>query len=113
MHEYSIVQALIDRIEAEAAMRHARAVHRVSVRIGEIAGVEVELLRTAYDMVREGTICRAAPLDITTVAPKWECGACRAPVAAGGWLTCAICGKPARLIEGDEILLERLELEVA
>ena len=112
MHEYSIVQALMDRIEAEAAAHHARAVHRVVVRIGEAAGIEVELLRTAYEMVCEGTICGDAPLEITTVVQKWECSACGAPVAAGGWRTCTACGKPARLVEGDEILLERLELEV-
>ena len=62
MHEYSIVQALLERVEAEAAARGAVAVERVVVQIGELSGVEIELLATAYDTFRERTICERAPL---------------------------------------------------
>ena len=47
MHEYSIVQALFDQIQAAVRARGAISVRRVKVQIGEIAGVDVELLRTA------------------------------------------------------------------
>jgi Zn finger protein HypA/HybF involved in hydrogenase expression len=33
-------------------------------------------------------------------------------VPAGGPLRCPACGAPARLVSGDDILLERLDLEV-
>jgi hydrogenase nickel incorporation protein HypA/HybF len=112
MHEYSIVQALMDRIEAEARARQARAVRRVQVRIGELAGVEIALLRTAYDLCREGTICDTASLDVTTSPAAWTCSRCQTPLAVGSRLTCPSCGSPGRLESGDEILLERLELEV-
>ena len=55
MHEYSIVQALLERVAAEARARRATSVHRLTIRIGELSGVEPELLATAYATFRERT----------------------------------------------------------
>lgn len=112
MHEYSVARALIDRVSEEAVARGAVRVERVTVRIGELAGIEVGLLRTAYAIVREHTACSEAPLDIVEVGVKWECRECGRSIAAGGPLRCPGCGGAAALMQGDEILLERIELEV-
>jgi hydrogenase nickel incorporation protein HypA/HybF len=112
MHEYSLMTALMDRVEAEAAAHRALAVHRVRVRIGELSGVEPELLESAFAIVRAGTICEAAALDIERVAARWVCSACRRPLPAGERLQCPACGAPAALAAGDEILLGQIELEV-
>ena len=48
MHEYSIVAALLDRVDREARAHGAERVQRLHLRIGELSGVEVELLRTAW-----------------------------------------------------------------
>jgi hydrogenase nickel incorporation protein HypA/HybF len=113
MHEYSIVQALVERVEHEARTHAACGVRRVKVRIGTLSGVERELLQTAYDTFRAGTVCAAAALEIEPVEARWACGRCGAPIAAGERLMCPVCGVPGRLVQGDEILLERIELEVA
>jgi hydrogenase nickel incorporation protein HypA/HybF len=113
VHEYSIARALMDRVEREAHARGATAVGRISVRIGELSGVEVELLRTAYLMCRERTICERAPLDVEVVPAEWVCRNCRSAIAPGGALQCAACGGRAELRAGDEILLERIVMEVA
>ena len=60
MHEYGIVASLIDRVAQEATPRRAR-VHRLQVAVGELAGVDVELLRTAYDTFRPATVCAPRP----------------------------------------------------
>ena len=112
MHEYSIVQALMERVNAEARARGATAVHRLSVRIGELSGVEVGLLTTAYRMFRERTICEGADLEVQTVAARWECPECRRAIGRGDLLSCPACAVPARLAEGDEIMLDRIEMEV-
>jgi hydrogenase nickel incorporation protein HypA/HybF len=112
MHEYSIVQALIERVECEARERGAVGVQRVRVRLGELAGVEPELLASAYALFRERTLCAGAALDIETVPACWECPSCRQPIASGHVLRCAACGLPARLSGGDEIMLEQIEMEV-
>jgi hydrogenase nickel incorporation protein HypA/HybF len=113
VHEYSIVQALVERVAAEARARQATAVHRLSVRIGELSGVEVELLTTAYRTFRERTICEGAELDVQVVAARWECPRCGRAITNGTLLTCPACTLPARLTEGDEIMLDRIEMEVA
>jgi len=112
VHEYSIVRALVVRVEQEARARHALAVHRLSVKVGALAGVEPELLASAYEIARERTLCAAAELLIESVPARWVCSACAGPIAAGAVLACAACGAPARLAEGGELLLERIDLEV-
>jgi len=111
MHEYSIVQAMFDQIESQARQRHAIAVKRVTVRIGASAGVDVPLLRTAFDTFKVRTICENAPLDVDEVPARWTCPV-HGDIAAGRRLTCEVCGCPAQMASGDEIVLERLELEV-
>jgi len=112
MHEYSLMTALMDRVEEEAAAHRALAVHRVRVRIGELSGVEPELLESAFEIVRAGTICAGAVLEVERVPARWECSACRRPLGAGERLQCAACGAQASLAAGDEILLGQVELEV-
>ena len=113
MHEYSLVEALISRVEAEARRRGALKVHGVSVRIGELAGVDPELFQTAYDTFREGTGCAGAPLTLRQVAASWSCPRCRAAVPRGAALQCVACGEPARLDEGgDALTLDGVDLEV-
>jgi hydrogenase nickel incorporation protein HypA/HybF len=112
MHEYSIVQSLFDQIDETARARGAIAVRRVRVRIGEIAGVEIELLRTAYELFRERTICETASLEIEAVAVRWTCPDGHGDIEKGHALVCPACDLPARLAAGDEIVLEQLELEV-
>lgn len=111
MHEYSIVASLIDRVQQEAAAHEGARVYRLHVRIGELSGVELELLKTAFDTFRERTICEGAELAIDTVAARWACPSCNRPVVRGAILRCDTCGSPARMIEGDEIILQRIEME--
>ena len=112
MHEYSIVQSLVDRVDAEAKLRGATRVHRLSIRIGELAGVDPELLMTAYQTFRERTICEWAELDLTIVSARWACERCGRQIGGGGLLRCDACDAPAKLAEGDEIILDRIEMEV-
>ena len=111
MHEYSLVSAMVDRIEREARARNAVAVHRLAVRIGAVSGVEPELFASAFTLVRQGLLEHAV-LDVRRAEAQWACPACGAAIASGGPLRCAACGEPAKLLSGDEILLEQIEMEV-
>jgi hydrogenase nickel incorporation protein HypA/HybF len=112
MHEYSIAGALLDRVEAEAR-RHARAeVRSIRVRVGELSGVDGELLRTAWSLAREGTRCAGAELVLAGEAARWECPRCAGGIQAGTLLRCPRCAAPARLAAGDALVLERIEMEV-
>lgn len=113
MHEYSLVEALVRRVEEEASRRGAIQIHRLSVRIGELSGVDPELFLTAYETFRRGTVCERAPLSLSHVPATWSCPACRGPIPRGAPLRCAACGEPARLDEGgDALTLDGIEMEV-
>jgi len=113
MHEYSIVQSLVDSVSDVLQQNAGAAVHSVSIQIGELSGVDIDLLRTAYDTFREGTICERAPLSIERTPAQWQCPKCTSPIVRGAILRCSACGEPARMVSGDEIVLRRVELEVA
>jgi Zn finger protein HypA/HybF involved in hydrogenase expression len=68
MHEYSIVSALVDRVEQVVVDHPGAIVRRVHVQIGTYAGVELTLLRTAYETFRERTVCETAELAIEAVS---------------------------------------------
>ena len=111
MHEYSIVASLIDRVEREIEAYDVIRVHRLHVKIGELSGVEADLLKTAFDTFRERTVCDGAELRIDRVPAAWACSSCKQEIALGSVLRCETCDEPARMIQGDEIILERIELE--
>jgi hydrogenase nickel incorporation protein HypA/HybF len=113
MHEYSLVEALVRRVEEEARRRGALAVHALRVSVGELAGVDPELFRTAYETFRAGTGCERAALEIVTCPATWTCPSCGKAFARGDVLRCAACDRPARLTDrSDALLLESIEMEV-
>lgn len=112
MHEYSIVQSLVDSVTAAVGDREAIVQH-IHVAIGDVAGVDCTLFTTAFEVFRGGTLCEHATLTIDRVAARWECPLCGAEVARGEFLRCELCNAPARLAAGDEIVLQRIEMEVA
>jgi len=111
MHEYSIAMSLRRMVEEHAAAAKARRVVRVEVRIGDAAGVERDLLATAWEQVREGGVTDGAELRIVAVPARWICGLCRTPVRKDGPLRCEACDVGAMLDGGDDIFLDRLEVE--
>jgi hydrogenase nickel incorporation protein HypA/HybF len=105
------VAALTRKVEEEARARGATAVLALRVRVGALAGVEPALLASAFTLCREGLL-EGAELEIEAAEAEWDCPRCGAHVPAGEVLRCAACGVPARLVSGDELLLERIEMEV-
>jgi hydrogenase nickel incorporation protein HypA/HybF len=112
VHEYSIVEALVSRVEEEAHRHADPRVLGLRVRVGELAGVDEELLRTAWSLFREGTCCAEAELEITPEPACWGCPDCGEPIAPGAALRCPRCALPAHLSAGDALVLERIEMEV-
>lgn len=111
MHEGSLVSALLARVEQEAARHGAQRVERVEVELGELAGVEGELLARAWEAFRQGTCCAGAELVLTTTSARWQCPRCGTALDHG-LLRCPACAVPARLTGGDGLLLTRIAMEI-
>jgi hydrogenase nickel incorporation protein HypA/HybF len=102
---------MADQVEQHARAHNAASIRRIAVRIGALSGVEPELFATAFTLCREGILAEAE-LDIRRSDAAWACPRCAAAIPAGAVLRCATCEVPARLIAGDEIILEQIEMEV-
>jgi hydrogenase nickel incorporation protein HypA/HybF len=112
MHELSICQSLLEKVERIAAENSATDVNRVFVAVGPLSGVEPALLARAFEVARLGTIAEHAALEIETAPAVVWCEACvsETPVAANS-LLCGRCGSwQVELKSGDELLLTRVEL---
>jgi hydrogenase nickel incorporation protein HypA/HybF len=112
VHEYSIVASIVERVEAEVARAGAIAVRRLTVEIGVAAGVEIELLRSAWEIFRDGTVCAGAELDIEAVPVAWACTSCGATPEKVFTLRCSACSSPLRMVRGDDLTLRQIEMEV-
>jgi hydrogenase nickel incorporation protein HypA/HybF len=112
MHEYSLVMSLIERVEAEAKQRSAKAIVRISIRVGELSGVEAELLSSAFEIARTGTACEGAVLDVTREAARWACPSCDVTLDPAHSLRCTACDEAGKLAAGGELLFEQMEIEV-
>jgi hydrogenase nickel incorporation protein HypA/HybF len=115
MHELSICRALVQEVEQVARTRSAQRVISVVVRIGPLAGIEPKLLRSAFPLACAGTLACGAELVVEWTPVRVQCRECgaRAEVAHNS-LACPSCGSwRIQVVEGEELLLTRVELERA
>ena len=116
MHELALMEALRERA-LEQAERHGGGVIRsITLRVGSLAGVELEALELAFMVVmeREGP-GGAAPvqLRIEPVQARCYCHRCAHDfLAKDGCCDCPVCATISRdLLQGRELELVSLELE--
>ncbi len=113
MHEYSLIQSMLSRVGDEARRRNALRVHALAIRVGDLSGVDPELLAGAWEIAREGTPCAGAELRVTRMPASWSCPRCGKAFARGEVLKCSACGVPAVLSDGaDALTLDSIEMEV-
>ena len=113
MHEYSIVQALLKQCEEYAMQNSATKVIKVTTKIGIMSGVEPQLLQTAFDTFKEGTVCEDAKLIQNIQKLKLECKEC-------GYVFevdeanhfCHKCESiSVKVVDGEDMYLMSLEME--
>ena len=112
MHELSLVHALFDEAERAIAPRPARCVSQLTVQIGELAGVDADLFRAAFDACRAERGFEGAGLAVILQKARWRCRDGHDALLGGAPLQCPSCGAPATLSAGGELVLLRVELEV-
>ena len=108
----SICQGLINQLEQIAKEKSASRVDSIVLSIGPLSGTEPELLSRAFEIARVDTVAKHAELVIETGPVVVECRSCGASGEAQvNRLLCGSCGDwQVNLVQGDELLLLRLEL---
>ncbi|MDY0117330.1 MAG: hydrogenase/urease nickel incorporation protein HypA [Sulfurimonadaceae bacterium] len=113
MHEYSIVQSLIDTCEAHAKENNAKRVTKVVLKIGVMSGIEPQLLQTAFDTFKEETICHDAELVLNVQKVLVMCKTCHKESTLEKFeYLCGHCKSiELDIVDGEEMYLMQLELE--
>ncbi len=113
MHEYSIVQALLDGCEENVIKNKARKVVEVIIKIGVTSGVEPELLKTAFDTFKLKTVCNDALLTINMQDIKVRCEDCAYEQEIQKYMyACPKCkGHNLKIIDGEDMYLMQLVME--
>jgi hydrogenase nickel incorporation protein HypA/HybF len=112
MHELSVCQSFMRQVEQLARQHNASAVDRIIIAVGDLSGVEPELLQRAFTIARAGTVACAAQLEIQTNSIRVSCRTCGEDSdATANRLLCAQCGDwRVSVITGEELMLMSLEL---
>lgn len=112
MHELAICQALLDQVHAVAANHPGAAVSCITISVGPLSGVVPEFLERAFLLARAGGPAANAELTIETPPLRIRCRSCGAEAeVAPTRLVCTSCGDfHTDLLQGDELVLQRVEL---
>lgn len=113
MHEYSIVQALLNQCEEIAKENEVGKVTKIITKIGVMSGVEIHLFKVAFDTFKEGTICDGAELIINEQNLKLHCNTCGSEFETDEiFYICKECKSiDVKVIDGEDMYLMSLEME--
>jgi len=113
MHEYSVVQALLEQIEEIAEQNEASQVTKIIVKIGVMSGIEAHLLEIAFNTFKEKTICEKADFIINIQQLKIRCSSCdKENELEKIHYSCPECSSTdVEVIDGEDMFLMSLEME--
>jgi len=113
MHEYSIVQSLLNQIEDVAEENKATKVTKIITKIGVMSGVEPHLLEIAFNTFKEKTICDGADFVMKIQPITIRCNGCQKESELDEvHYCCPACESvDVEVIDGEDMFLMSLEME--
>ena len=115
MHEISIAENIVGIAEASARDQNALSIRLIRMRLGEFTNIVPEALQFAFEIARQGTIAESAQLEIEIVRMTLFCVVCKAETqpARGVCLICGQCGFPLKIVAGEEMQIEYIDVAMA
>jgi hydrogenase nickel incorporation protein HypA/HybF len=112
MHEVGIMQNTLEIALAYAQRQGATQIHQMTLRIGQLSGVEPDALSFAFDVVVQGTIADRARLVIDRLPAICHCPDCQQDFQPTDWIDeCPICHRLCTdLRQGKELELASMEV---
>jgi hydrogenase nickel incorporation protein HypA/HybF len=113
MHELSLARALLDEANRIRQAHGATRVLTVHVDVGELSGVEPELLRSALNLLTESEQAKPVALEVQRIPLEARCQGC-------GWegrvirfhFRCPLCSDMRLiLLRGEDLVLCDVTLE--
>lgn len=116
MHELSIALNILSIVEEEAERLGATRIVAVHLQVGCLSGVVPDALRSAFEIVREGTCIAGSKLIIQEMPISINCPTCEAeqPIESIQNFRCQVCGTPgADVVGGRQLEICGLEIETS
>ncbi len=115
MHELSVCLAMLDKVMSIAEEREARRVTRIELTVGPLSGIEIDLLENAWPIASAGTLADGADFLVDAAPIVVHCSRCgKESSAQSNRLVCGHCDAyQTRVVTGDEMILQRVELETS
>jgi hydrogenase nickel incorporation protein HypA/HybF len=113
MHELGIAQSVLEAVSAEAARHPGARPVKIAMRIGELAAVDPDALRFAFEALTMDTGWQGLQLEIENCPRRHRCLDCGSEFAIKDFdFRCPHCASLRNeCISGDELQLAYLELE--
>lgn len=113
MHELALCRGLLQQVTRIAEEHEASAIKSIHLKIGPLAGIEIELLKRSFPLVAHGTPAEEALLEVIAVKAMIHCDECDEKSELDTvQLICPHCQSIATtLLSGDEMTLENIVLE--
>lgn len=113
MHELGIATSLLQQVRTEMQRNPSAFPCRVGVRIGEMAAIDQDALRFAFDSITRGTDLKSLELEIESCPLRNRCQACGRDFVVHNYESrCPECGSLETIFTGgDELELAYLEVE--
>lgn len=113
MHEMSLMGGVFDVIDSLLARHDIKKVTQVKLKIGKLTNAEPDALNLAFEAYAKDTVCEGAELIIDLIPVRGKCKDCGEEFAIEGLqFLCPRCQNfHIEVIQGEELLLESLEVE--
>jgi hydrogenase nickel incorporation protein HypA/HybF len=115
MHELGIASSILETVEAEAKKHPGAAFKVVGLRIGEVAGIDVDALTFGWEAITKDTKWEGLNLKVEQLPLRNRCRLCGCEFAVKDYeITCPDCGRnETENISGDELDIAYMEIEEA
>ena len=113
MHEFSIIQGLIQEVNEYIARENYESVLKISLEIGQMSGVVQDALEFAWDVSTKETTLDGVLLDISIVPVKAGCRKCLKEFQVEGYcFSCPHCKSPdLNILSGYELKIKEMDVE--
>lgn len=112
MHEMSLAESILEIAQSAAAENHAQKISAIGLKLGEMAGVEVDALNFSFDILKKNTIAENAVLKINRVPIQAQCNKCGKIFTVESYnFFCPECEGILILKSGRELLVEFVDCE--
>jgi hydrogenase nickel incorporation protein HypA/HybF len=112
MHELSIAQSIMERVEALRADHEAPGVASVQLQVGTLSGVDPYALELAFTVAVEGTLYADTQWNIESIPASVDCRTCGATTTPEGpFPICMSCDSTdVDIVAGRELMIDTIEI---